>query len=437
LAKIRDVLYGTEASNSVSVPIEPSLLIPGRWHRIGVNDFGKKPAKKGKGSCMKLPGRVIQITPSATMAVKRAAEELKRRGVSVIDLGPGEPDFPTPEHIKQVAQEALIQNFTKYTAETGIMELREAIAHKYNRAYDTHYAAEHVLVTSGAKQALYNIAAALFEPNDDVLIPTPYWVSYPEQIKLAGARPVFVPTPNNFRLSADVLKEHITSRTKAIILNSPNNPAGTMLERRDLQEIVQLAQRHKLFVIYDECYEKFLYDGQHVSAVEFDTEHVIAVSSVSKTYAMTGWRLGWSVASKELTQAMATIQSHMTSHPTSISQKAALAALTDDQTCVERMLSEYRRRREFVLSELEKIEGIRFTVPQGAFYVFPDVSRFFVGEIKNSFDLARFLLERHHVGVVPGAAFGADQCVRISYATSMENLREGLRRFTEGLGQLR
>lgn len=386
---------------------------------------------------MKLAERVTQITPSATMAVKRAADELKRRGVDVIDLGPGEPDFPTPEHIKRAAQDALAQNFTKYTAEAGIWELRDAIAQKYNRDYGTRYTAENVLVTSGAKQALYNIAAALLESGDEVLIPIPYWVSFPEQIKLVGATPVFVRTPRDFRLSADLIEEYITARTRALILNSPNNPAGTVLARKDLQEIIALAHEHKLWVIYDECYEKFLYEGRHTSAVEFDTERVVAVSSASKTYAMTGWRVGWSVAPKELTHAMATIQSHTTSHPTSISQKAALAALTGDQSCVESMLSEYRKRRECVLSELSAIDGIEFTVPQGTFFIFPNVERFFNGEITNSVELARFLLERHHVAVVPGAAFGADGYVRISYATSLEQLREGLRRLREGMAHMR
>jgi aspartate aminotransferase len=386
---------------------------------------------------MKLAQRVTQITPSATMAVKRAADELKRQGMSVIDLGPGEPDFPTPEHIKRAAEEALAQNFTKYTAETGIWELRDAIAQKYNRDYGTHYTADNVLVTSGAKQALYNIAAALFEPGDEVLIPIPYWVSFPEQIKLVGAKPVFIHTAKNFQLSAELVKEHITPRTRALILNSPNNPAGTVLSRKDLQEIVALAQRHQLFVIYDECYEKFLYEGKHVSAVELDTEGVIAVSSASKTYAMTGWRVGWSIAPKELTRAMATIQSHTTSHPTSISQRAALAAITGDQSCVERMLAEYRRRRECVLDELRAMDGLEFVVPQGAFFIFPDVSRFFNEKIQNSVELARYLLEEAHVAVVPGAAFGADGHVRISYATSLEQLREGLKRFREGLAALR
>lgn len=387
---------------------------------------------------MQLAERVHKISPSATMAVKRAADELKRRGVDVIDLGPGEPDFPTPAHIKQAAQEALAQNFTKYTAESGIFELREAIAQKYNRAYDTRYSLENVLVTTGAKQALYNIAEALFGPGDEILPPAPYWVSYPEQIKLAGAKPVLVATRScdGFHLSAAAIKKSLTARTKAIILNSPNNPTGAVIARDELQQIVALAVQHRVYLIYDECYERFLYDGQHASAVEFDTQCTIAVSSVSKTYAMTGWRLGWAVAPQELTQAMARLQSHSTSHPTSISQKAALAALTNDQRCVETMLSAYRQRREFVLGEMQKIEGLSCPPPQGAFYLFPDVSRFFNGELKNSVELARYLLEKTHVAVVPGAGFGADECVRISYATSMEQLREGLKRFKEGLESL-
>ncbi len=385
---------------------------------------------------MKLAQRVTRITPSATMAVKRAADELKRRGVDVIDLGPGEPDFPTPEHIKRAAEEALTQNFTKYTAETGIWELRDAIAQKYNSEYGTRYTAEHVLVTSGAKQALYNIAMTLLEPGDEVLIPTPYWVSFPEQIKLAGATPIIVDTDRDFWLSAEILKEHITPRTKAIILNSPNNPAGSVLERHHLQKIVELAQRHKLLVIYDECYEKFLYEGRHVSAVEFDTERVIAVSSASKTYAMTGWRVGWSVAPVELTQAMAALQSHATSHPSSISQWAALAALTGDQSCVELMLAEYRRRREVALGALSQIDGIAYVVPQGAFFLFPDVSSFFNEKITTSVELARYLLEHAHIAVVPGAAFGVDRCVRLSYATSIENVCEGLQRFAQALERL-
>ncbi|MFN4218850.1 MAG: pyridoxal phosphate-dependent aminotransferase, partial [Candidatus Bipolaricaulia bacterium] len=288
-----------------------------------------------------------------------------------------------------------------------------------------------------AKQALYNIAAALLEPGDEVLIPVPYWVSYPEQVKLAEAKPVFIQPQRDFQLSADLIKQHITARTKALILNSPNNPAGTVLDREQLREIIELAHQHKLWVIYDECYEKFLYEGEHVSAVALAPERAVAVSSASKTYAMTGWRLGWSVAPKELTRVMAAIQSHTTSHPSSISQHAAVAAVTGDQSCVKKMLAEYRKRREFVLWELSTINGLDFTVPQGTFFVFPNVERCFNEQIKNSADFARYLLESAHVAVVPGAAFGAEGFIRISYATSLEHLREGLKRLREGVARLR
>jgi aspartate aminotransferase len=387
---------------------------------------------------MSFAARVNSITPSATMAVKRAAEELKRRGVDVIDLGPGEPDFSTPEHIKEAARQALAQNFTKYTADSGIIELRETIAYRYNQNYKTDYTAENILVTSGAKQALYHISEALFETGDEVLLPVPYWVSYPEQIKLMGATPVLIQTHahEGFRLRAETVAAQITQHTKAIIVNSPNNPSGAIIERSELKKIVELAVKHRLWLIYDECYEKFLYEGAHVSAAEFDTQHVITVSSVSKTYAMTGWRLGWAVAPKELIQAMAKLQSHSTSHPTSISQHAALAALIGDQSCVSAMLSEYRRRRGFLLGELAQMKGLKYSAPPGAFYLFPDVSRFFNREIHNSSELARYLLERAQVAVVPGTGFGVEECIRISYATSGEQLREGLKRLREGLQNL-
>ncbi|MCS6903406.1 MAG: pyridoxal phosphate-dependent aminotransferase, partial [Candidatus Bipolaricaulota bacterium] len=286
--------------------------------------------------------------------------------------------------------------------------------------------------------ALYHIAEALFEDGNEVLLPVPYWVSYPEQIKLMGATPVLVPTHarDGFRVRAHAMAAQITKRTKAMIVNSPNNPSGATVERAELQKIVELAVKHRLWLIYDECYERFLYEGAHVSACEFDTQRVILVNSVSKTYAMTGWRLGWAVAPKELIQAMTKLQSHSTSHPTSISQYAALAALTGDQRCVAEMLSEYRRRRGVVLSELAQIKNLECTPPQGAFYFFPNVSRFFNGEINNSSELARYLLENAHVAVVPGAGFGADECIRISYATSLEQLREGLKRLREGLQSL-
>jgi aspartate aminotransferase len=380
---------------------------------------------------MRFAARVESVGLSQTLAVKKAADALKNQGVDVIDLGPGEPDFPTPDHIKAAAGRAIEKNYTKYTAEVGIPELRQAIAEKYNRAYGTHYAPENVIVTSGAKQALYQIAQALFQEGSEVVIPVPYWVSYPEQVRLNGAAPVFVETreSEHFQLRATTIERALSSRTRAIILNSPNNPTGATIERDELRQIVKLAAERDIFVIFDECYEHFLYEGRHSCAAEFDTLHVIVVSAVSKSYAMTGWRLGWAVAPVPVVQALSKIQSHSTSHPTSISQHAAVAALLGDQSCLDRMLSEYTRRREFVLAELKKIPRLRCNAPQGAFYLFPNISDFLNGRsLKTSVDFAQFLLEEAYVAVVPGAGFGADGYVRFSYATSMDRLAEGMKR---------
>ena len=392
------------------------------------------------GLFMKLARRVESITLSQTLAVKKAAEELKRQGIDVIDLGPGEPDFATPEHIKIAAKRAIDQNLTKYTAEVGIPQLRQAIVEKYNGSYKTHYQPENVIVTSGAKQALYHIAEALFEQSDEVIIPTPYWVSYPEQVRLNDAQPVIVQTreSDHFRLKASAIERALTARTRAVIVNSPNNPTGATVERAELEQIVQLAHKHKFFVIFDECYEHFLYEGKHVCAAEFDTERVIVVSSVSKSYAMTGWRIGWALGPVPLIQALSKIQSHSTSHPTSIAQHAAVAALQGDQRCLIEMLSQYTERRAFVLEEVAKIPGLRCSVPTGAFYLFPNIAGFCDGrEIKNSVDFARFLLREAHVAVVPGAAFGAEGYVRLSYATSMSQLAEGMSRLRRALSRVR
>ncbi len=379
---------------------------------------------------MPLSSRLADIALSSTLAVKKAADELKRRGVDVIDFGPGEPDFNTPQHIKQAAYRAIERNFTKYTAETGIPELKSAIAQKYKREYGVSYSRDEVIVTCGAKQALFNIALALFEPGDEVILPSPYWVSYPEQIKLAGAVPIILDTKeeHGFSLKAEQVKQRLTPQTKAIIINSPCNPSGAVIERRELEQIIELARRHGFYVIADECYEHFVYDTKHTSVTEFGKENVIVVSSVSKSYAMTGWRIGWALGRKEFIAAAAKIQSHSTSHPTSIAQAAAVEALNGDQRCIEHMLSEYRKRRDFIVEELNAIDGLSVLPPKGAFYVFPSVSRFFNTKIKNSADFARHLLEEAQVAVVPGDAFGKEGYIRISYAVSMERLAEGLRR---------
>jgi aspartate aminotransferase len=379
---------------------------------------------------MRFAQRAECITLSQTLVVKKTADELKRQGVDIVDFGPGEPDFPTPTHIKNAAKEALDQNLTKYTAEVGIPELRRAIAERYNRELGTSYTPENVIVTAGAKQALFNIAAVLLEPGHEVIIPAPYWVSYPEQVRLMGARPLFVETPerDNFQLRAQTVERALTAHTRAVVINSPNNPTGAMIERAELEAIVRLAQKYNFYLISDECYEYFTYEKQHQSVAAFGGENVMVVSSVSKSYSMTGWRIGWAVAAEPLIKAMSKVQSHSTSHPASVAQHAALAALQGDQMCLTQMRDEYAKRREFVLAELATMPHVRCPAPQGAFYVFPNVSAFFGTEIKNSVDFSRFLLQEAHVAVVPGAAFGAEGYVRLSYATSMAQLAEGLKR---------
>jgi len=387
---------------------------------------------------MGFAGRVSEIALSSTLAVKKAADELKRQGVDVIDFGPGEPDFSTPEHVKQAAYRAIERNFTKYTAETGIPELKSAIAQKYKREYGASLSTDEVIVTCGAKQALFNIAMALFEPGDEVILPSPYWVSYPEQIKLAGAVPIILDTEeeHGFAPKAEQVKAKITPKTKAIIINSPCNPSGAVIEKRELEEIIELARHHGFYVISDECYEHFVYEEKHASAAQFGKENVIVVSSVSKSYAMTGWRIGWAVGPEEIISAAAKIQSHSTSHPTSIAQAAAVEALNGDQQCIEHMLSEYRKRRNFIVRELNSLNGLSVLPPKGAFYVFPNVFRFFNTKIKGSADFARYLLEKAHIAVVPGDAFGKEGYIRISYAVTMEQLAEGLHRIRKLLQRM-
>lgn len=381
-----------------------------------------------------LSERISQLAVSATLAVKRKADELRAQGVDLVDFGIGEPDFHTPEHIKQAAYRAIEENFTKYTDAGGIRELREAVAQKYQRHYGSSYDPQReIMITCGAKQALYNAACALFEPGDEVIVPTPYWVSYPEQIKLTGARVVYVHTQeeNEFSLTAKEVERALTPRTKALILNFPNNPSGATLNRGELERMIELARTRDFYIIYDECYEQFVYDSSPLSAASYGKEHVILAGSCSKTYAMTGWRIGWAAGEASVIQAMEKIQSQCTSNPTSIAQRAALEALTGGQTCVQAMIAEYRRRRDAIVEGLSEIPGIRCQLPRGSFFVFPNVTALFDGAIRNSTDLARFLLERAGVVTISGVEFGRDGYLRISYATSREHIQEGLRRLKE------
>ncbi|MGB9711105.1 MAG: pyridoxal phosphate-dependent aminotransferase [Thermodesulfovibrio sp.] len=391
-----------------------------------------------------LAERTKKIKPSATLAVDSRAKELKAKGMDVINFGVGEPDFDTPEHIKEAAIKAIKDGFTKYTPVGGIDELKEAIIEKLERDNGLKYEKANILVSCGAKHSLYNIAQALFGPGDEVIIPAPYWVSYPDQVLLNDAKPVIVETTedNDFMLSVEILKENITSRTKAIILNSPSNPTGFIYTKKALEEIAEIALKHNLYIISDEIYEKLIYDGgKHISIASLSEEvknKTIVVNGLSKSHAMTGWRIGYAAGPEEIIKTMTKIQSQSTSNPTSIAQKAAVAALRGPQNCVAEMRQEFEKRRDHLVKELNSIPGISCKMPKGAFYAFPNIEKI-LGKngINSSMDLSIYLLEKALVAVVPGSAFGAEGYIRISYATSMENLSKGINRIRKALEELR
>ncbi|WP_353683975.1 pyridoxal phosphate-dependent aminotransferase [Thermodesulfovibrio sp. 3907-1M] len=391
-----------------------------------------------------LAERTKKIKPSPTLAVDSRAKELKAKGMDVVNFGVGEPDFDTPEHIKEAAIKAIKDGFTKYTPVGGIDELKEAIIEKLERDNGLKYEKANILVSSGAKHSLYNIAQALFGPGDEVIIPAPYWVSYPDQVLLNDAQPVIVETREeyDFMLHPEVLKEKITSRTKAIILNSPSNPTGFIYTKKALEQIAEIALKHNLYIISDEIYEKLIYDGEkHISIASLSEEvknKTIVVNGLSKSHAMTGWRIGYAAGPQEIIKTMTTIQSQSTSNPTSIAQKAAVAALRGPQDCVEQMRLEFEKRRDYLVKELNSIPGVSCKMPKGAFYAFPNVEKI-LGKngINSSMDLSIYLLEKALVAVVPGSAFGAEGYVRISYATSMENISKGINRIRKAVEELR
>lgn len=391
--------------------------------------------------------RATKVKPSPTLAVDSKAKQLKAKGMDVVNFGVGEPDFDTPEHIKEAAIKAIKDGFTKYTPVGGIDELKEAIIEKLEKDNKLTYNKENIVVSCGAKHSLYNIAQALFGPGDEVIIPSPYWVSYPDQVLLNNAIPVIVNTyeEDEFMLRPEVLKEKITSRSKALILNSPSNPTGFIYTENALKEIAEIALKHNLYIISDEIYEKLIYDNEkHISIASLSEEikeKTIVVNGLSKAYAMTGWRIGYAAGHTEIIKTMTTIQSQSTSNPTSIAQKAAVAALRGNQNCVSEMRKEFEKRRNFLVQELNRIPGVSCKMPKGAFYVFPNISNIFGKKIdkniiNSSMDLSIYLLEKALVALVPGSAFGAEGYIRISYATSMENLSKGIDRISKALEQL-
>jgi aspartate aminotransferase len=396
---------------------------------------------------MKLAARAGRIVPSPTLSIAATAKAMAAQGIDVVDFAAGEPDFDTPEPIKAAAEAAIRAGFTKYTASSGIDELKLAIVKKLEADHGLRYEKSQILVSCGAKHTLYNIAEALFEAGDEVLIPAPFWVSYQDQVLLNDATPVLVRTreADGYAVTADILKAHITPRTKAIIVNSPCNPTGATYDRASLEGIAQVALAHDLAIISDEIYEKITYDGvRHVSIASLGREiaaRTVVVNGVSKAYAMTGWRIGYAAGPKDVITAMANIQSQSTSNPTSISQKAAVAALNSGDTFPKLMVQEFDRRRRVIVECLNKISGVSCRMPTGAFYAFPNISGLFgrkhaTGTIASASDLAAYLLQEAKVTVVPGEPFGSASHIRLSYATSLETITRGLDRIDAAIQKL-
>jgi len=386
--------------------------------------------------------RISLIGVSSTMKVAADAEKLRSEGVDVVDFGAGEPDFPTPDNIKQAAIRAIEQNFTKYTGAGGTLELKQAVCERHANDFGTDYKPAECIISVGGKHVIFNLTQALVNPGDEVIIPVPYWVTYKDVVNYAGGKCVFVETDeqNGFTLTAAMIEPHLTSRTRMILINSPSNPSGAVLDRGEFEKIYHLTSRRGIYLLTDECYCHFLYEGSPFSIASLPgaKETVVVAGTLSKTYAMTGWRVGFGLVPQPIAGAMLKLQSHSTSNPTSISQKAGVEALRGPQESVGIMLAEYCKRRDFVIRRLREIPGVRCAEPKGAFYAYPNIGAALAKKgIQNTLQFSERLLAEAHVAVVPGEAFGTNQHIRISYATSMHELERGLDRihqFIEGLG---
>ncbi len=398
---------------------------------------------------MKLSQRIQRLKPSATLAVDAKAKALRAQGVDVINLSAGEPDFDTPSHIKEAACQALEEGYTRYLPAIGLPELREAVCARLKEDYGFTYRPEEVVITCGAKQAIYNLAQALLDPGDEVLILAPYWVSYPPIVELAGGVPVIVPSraDKDFEPEIAEIRARLSEKTRGLILNSPSNPTGCIYSRTFLEALAELVRTHGLWVISDDIYDRLRFDGQppeNILSVAPDLrEQVIMVNGVSKTYAMTGWRIGWAVGPEGIIKALAKLQGQSTSNATAFAQKAAVAALTGPQDCVEAMRQAFAERAALLYEGLSRIEGVKPVRPQGTFYLFADFSAYFGRvspqgqKIENSVSLAEYLLEEARVATVPGVAFGDDRFLRISFAQSPERLQEALERLESALSRLK
>ncbi len=390
---------------------------------------------------VRLTERINRIEPSATMAVVAEADKLRQQGIDVVDFGAGEPHFSTPQHIKEAGIAAIQGNYTKYTAVAGTAELRDAIAHRHNVDFDSDYRREEVIAATGGKNALFNAIQVLVDHGDEVILPVPYWVSFKDIIRYAGGNCVMLESDEaqGFRVTAEMVAKLVTPRTKAIILNSPSNPSGAVMTANDMTEVVRFAHERGIWVLSDECYVYLNYTSKNfsVGSLREYKERMVILGSLSKTYAMTGWRLGYAMGPSAVISAMAKLQSQSTSNPTSIVQKAAVAALRGPQQCVEEMRAEYIMLRDHVVQGLRSIPGVTCTLPEGAFYAYPNVSSFFGrGGLKSAADVAGRLLREAHVAAVPGEGFGTKEHIRVSYATSKAELDRGLERMRKFFGAL-
>ncbi len=383
-------------------------------------------------STLTIAERVSTISVSSTMKVAADADKLRREGHDVVDFGAGEPDFPTPDNIKKAAVDALDANFTKYTNTAGTPELKAAICGRHKQDFGTNYSPAECVVNVGGKHSIFNLMQVLVDPGDEVIIPVPYWVTYKDVVNYAGGKCVFVETgeASGFRLTAAMIERALTPKTKIVIINSPSNPSGAVLAREEFERIFKLTSSRGIWLLTDECYCHFLYNDTPFSIASMPgaKDNVVVAGSLSKTYAMTGWRIGFTLAPAAVCGAMTKLQSHSTSNPTSIAQRAAVEALTGPQESVQAMLSEYRKRRGFVVDRLRRIPGVTLAEPAGAFYAYPNISVAFKNGISGSLAFAEKLLAEEFVAVVPGEAFGTNDHVRISYATSMHELERGLDR---------
>lgn len=393
-----------------------------------------------------LSARLSALSPSETFAMAQKSNELKAQGVDVINMSVGEPDFYTPDHIKEAAKKAIEDNFSFYSPVAGFPDLKKAICDKLKKENDLEYTPAQIVVSGGAKQSICNVLLSIIDKDDEVIIPSPYWVSYPEMVKLAEGKPVFVHAgiEQDFKITPQQLEKAITPKTKALILCSPSNPTGSVYSKDELAAIAEVIENHKnLYVIADEIYEHITYVGEHESIAQFTKifDRVVIVNGVSKGYAMTGWRIGWIAAPQWIASACTMLQGQYTSGPSSISQKAALAAYTGDQSCVSEMKVAFERRRDLVVDLLKEIPGLNVNYPMGAFYIFPECKSYlgksYNGKtIETATDVAMYILEEAHVACVGGDAFGAPGCIRISYATSDENIKRAIARIKEALGKL-